>query len=292
MILAESRRGRRLNGRLGRGQELFGAVARMCAERGVRSGEVRAHGMLESCEIAEYDQAARAWKPGRKLGSVEVLSLTGSVSESSGQLALEAHATLMRDRDSGVEVVGGRLAKARVFSLEMVIECWDDVIVRRGVEGETGLSVWKEALVIGGGGESAETGTRTSTSPSTSTGTGTGTGTGTRGEDEDEDEHDDDGGDGNGKPAAPKLSAAWAEVARASAVHEDETPPERDVELRIGDVIEHPKFGRCSVERLEGDGEFAHVRLRNARLVRLSLEVLKLTLTVGGPPRVFRASVG
>lgn len=111
-------------------------------------------------------------------------------------------------------------------------------------------------------------------------------------EDEDEDEHDDDGGDGNGKPAAPKLSAAWAEVARASAVHEDETPPERDVELRIGDVIEHPKFGRCSVERLEGDGEFAHVRLRNARLVRLSLEVLKLTLTVGGPPRVFRASVG
>ena len=279
MILAESRRGRRLIGRLGRGQELFGAVARMCAERGVRSGEVRAHGMLESCEIAEYDQAARAWKPGRKLGSVEVLSLTGSVSESGGQLALEAHATLMRDRDSGVEVVGGRLAKARVFSLEMVIECWDDVIVRRGVEGETGLSVWKEALVIGGGGD----GVGASTSPSTST----------RDEHEHEHQHDDD--DGNGKPvaaSAPKLSAAWAEVARASAVHEDETPPEREVELRIGDVIEHPKFGRCSVERLEGDGEFAHVRLRNARLVRLSLEVLKLTLTVGGPPRVFRASVG
>ncbi len=40
--------------------------------------------------------------------------------------------------------------------------------------------------------------------------------------------------------------------------------------------VDHPKFGRCQVERVEGDSEFLSVRLRNQRLIRLSLDVLNL----------------
>jgi hypothetical protein len=46
--------------------------------------------------------------------------------------------------------------------------------------------------------------------------------------------------------------------------------------MRTGDVIDHATFGRCEVERVDGDGEFAIVRLRNKRLVRLNLDVLDL----------------
>jgi hypothetical protein len=64
-----------------------------------------------------------------------------------------------------------------------------------------------------------------------------------------------------------------------------------EVRVVAGDWIEHPKFGRCQVERVEGDYEFVSVRLRNQRLIRLSLDVLEL-LPVGEEPggrRLFRA---
>jgi hypothetical protein len=53
--------------------------------------------------------------------------------------------------------------------------------------------------------------------------------------------------------------------------------PHTDVsEVHPGDVLVHPKFGRCTVTRIEGDQEFVHVQLRNSRIVRLSLDIMTL----------------
>ncbi|HXU70119.1 MAG TPA: hypothetical protein VN947_12370, partial [Polyangia bacterium] len=60
-----------------------------------------------------------------------------------------------------------------------------------------------------------------------------------------------------------------------------------------GDFIDHPKFGRCAVERVDGDYEFVTARLRNQRLIRLSLDVL--TLIFAGQENgknIFRAVAG
>ena len=60
------------------------------------------------------------------------------------------------------------------------------------------------------------------------------------------------------------------------------TPIEREptgrigFHIRAGDLIDHPKFGRVQVERVDGDQEYVSARLRNQRLIRLSLEVLQL----------------
>src|SRR4029453_5315778 len=118
MIVAESRRGRRIVGRLDRGVELLDALTSVCKQRGGRAGELRALGSLESVELSEYDQKARGWKPSRRFaaGGFEILNLTGNVSERDGQLALHAHVTLMRDRDNGVEIIGGHVVSARVFA--------------------------------------------------------------------------------------------------------------------------------------------------------------------------------
>src|SRR6266508_6566231 len=108
MIVIESRASRRIVGRLDRGAHLLDTLLALCKGRRVRSGEIRAVGSLETVEVAEYDQTARAWKPDRTFsGGLEILNLTGNISERGGQLALHAHVSLMRDRDSGIEVVGG-----------------------------------------------------------------------------------------------------------------------------------------------------------------------------------------
>jgi hypothetical protein len=62
--------------------------------------------------------------------------------------------------------------------------------------------------------------------------------------------------------------------------------------LAAGDVIVHPKFRRCVVQRGEGDNEFVQVRLRNGRVIRLSLEIIQLTPqgTENGQ-RIFEATI-
>ena len=88
MVISESRTGRRIVGRLDRGVDLFASLTAICRDKKVRSGELRALGSFESAELAEYDQAARRWKPGRTFsGGFELLSLTGNVSEKDGNLA-------------------------------------------------------------------------------------------------------------------------------------------------------------------------------------------------------------
>ena len=91
-------------------------------------------------------------------------------------------------------------------------------------------------------------------------------------------------------------SPSWAQVAEASAAKPppEPSPPaadDSDVALEVGAVIIHPAFGRCEVQRLESD-EFAHIRLKNGRLVRLSLDVVQLTYGgVENGRKVFRAKV-
>jgi predicted DNA-binding protein with PD1-like motif len=98
------------------------------------------------------------------------------------------------------------------------------------------------------------------------------------------------------KPA-PTFEApartSWSDVIAASGRRTDSAPPVRPaatpvddeptaphssepVNVRAGDLIDHPKFGRCAVERVDGDQEFVTARLRNQRLIRLSLDVLTL----------------
>ena len=62
--------------------------------------------------------------------------------------------------------------------------------------------------------------------------------------------------------------------------------------LNAGDVILHPRFQRCVVHRVEGNGEFIQVQLKNGRVVRLSLDVLRFTPQgVENGQRVFAVTV-
>jgi predicted DNA-binding protein with PD1-like motif len=265
VILAESRRGRRIIGRLDRGVELLEAITSVCHKLKVRCGEVRAIGSLEAVEVAEYDQREKQWRPARRFQSAfEILNLSGNVSERAGELVVHAHVAVMRDRDNGIEVVGGHLVRARVFALEFVIDAFDDLVLRRGADDATGLQLWNEkyeegpAPGVAAAHPEALSFAASSAAPSPAP---------------------------SFEPKVPNAatlpSATWADVARASqrVVENEEEGGEFDVEqIRTGDVLDHPRFGRCTVERLEGEQEFAAVRLETGRLVRLALDVLRFRL--------------
>jgi predicted DNA-binding protein with PD1-like motif len=263
VIVAESRRGRRLVGRLDKGTEILDVLAEVCRNHQVRAAEVRAIGSLEQVVLSEYDQRARQYKPGRRFDAqFEIVALNGNISEKDGKLFVHAKVSLSRERDNGIELIGGQLQSGRVFAVEFVIDVFEDLLLRRGPDAQTGLALWREAISL------AETPPE-SQPP---------------------------------KPPAVPFEApaktSWDDVVAASdarpAQPEEEPPqlPEEDVRVAAGDLIDHPKFGRCVVERIEGDYEFVSARLRNQRLIRLSLDVLRL-LPAGedGGKRLFRAII-
>ena len=47
--------------------------------------------------------------------------------------------------------------------------------------------------------------------------------------------------------------------------------------MEPGDILEHPKLGRCRVMKVE-DGEYAHVRLPRGKIRKLSLEIVEVEL--------------
>jgi predicted DNA-binding protein with PD1-like motif len=297
MLSTESRRGRRIIARLDRGTDLFESIRALCQKHRVRCGELRGIGSLEQAELVAFDQAQRRWKPARTLagGGLELLHLQGNLSEEDGTLSIQCQATVMRDRDAGVEVLGGHLRRAVVYSVELVIESFDDVVLRRQTDAATGLARWQEAL-------SEEDPVKPVPPP-----------------------HVVAPPPVIASPpviapppvAAPILSPAppppvvpvaapvpaptatpaptWAAVAAVSQARPPEPAADEhdeDVLLNAGDVILHPRFQRCVVHRVEGNGEFVQVALKNGRVVRLSLEVLRLTPKgIENGQRIFAATV-
>jgi predicted DNA-binding protein with PD1-like motif len=247
VILAESTRGRRLIGRLDRGVDILEGLLEGCRKLNIHAAEVRAFGALEEALLGEHDQSAKVLRtPRRFVAPLEILQLSGSLCQLDGRLHLQAHATLSRERDNGIEVLGGRLLGGRVFGVEFVVETFDDVSLVRERDARTGLVRW-------GGAASSLSAAVPSSSPS-----------------------------------------VWQDVAAASAqrLKGEETAVAAatlEVVIRAGDFIEHPQFGRCRVERVEGDQEFISARMANQRLIRLSLEVLQL-IPAGseGEGQVFR----
>lgn len=274
-------------GRLERGTELLRALRRVCADNGVRCGEIRALGALENVEVCTYDQKGRKYGPARTYrGDLEILAAVGNVSERQGDLALHLHITVARDTDNGIEVLGGHLLSGKVFACEFVIHAFDDLIMRRGHDKATGLPLWQDKIEFSPG-EAGET-------------------KGPAAEGESPSAEPPGPGSSAAEPGGAKLEVSrspadeptWKEVMQAalgasspSAGAETAAPkdgpadstsaaedePADWVEPQAGDLIEHPTFGLVTVERSE-EGDFLHVRLQNGRLVRLSLDVLELKL--------------
>jgi predicted DNA-binding protein with PD1-like motif len=299
MLVAMSQRSRRFVGRLDRGQELGSTLRALCKEHDVRSGEIRATGLLTSVEIAPYDREARGYGAPRRLRAFfELVNLHGIIATRGGETTLHLYATLARDnqdRGGGLDILGGLLLQADALHFEFVLDSFDDLTLVQEFDPALGIYALARAeprkfVREEVAGRPAPT-TPTARPPAAAR------------EPLREPEivrarppkPTPKIPEGRPTPQIPEgrpmpARAAVAEASEAPPPEEEATEPSwedavrRSVQLsedgesslNLGDILEHPSFGLCEVQRIDEGSDRIAVRLNNGRLVELGLEVLHL----------------
>jgi predicted DNA-binding protein with PD1-like motif len=281
-IVVESHKGRRILGQLGPGEDLLGGLLGICRKHRVRAGSLRVTGVLQDLALANYDGAGKGMTVPRTFrGAVTLVSGEGIVAEHRGKNDVALRVVISRQRDNGVEVLGGQCTGARVVSCEFIIDAFEDVILRRDTDRGAGMPIITEAISAADIAEVQE-----EAQPSGDELLATAKTLKIL---------DRPAGTQRGMEALPQAEpqpvseAEPVETGLLPDEPEEEIAPERMV--KPGDILEHQQFGRCEVEKCSSDEDFVTVRLRNNRLVRLSTEVLDLRYDgdEGGGRQLFTA---
>lgn len=253
MNITEARRIRHLIVRIDRGEELPSALLRALDQVEARAGFIQGTGSLEAAEIAVFDQGARSYEKARRIDRpCDVVSLSGNIAVHDGAGLVRLFATLARETEVGLSVVGGELVWARAYALELYVVAFDDVALTRGYDERTGLALW-----TGLSGESSSRPAAVSDSA---------------------------------RPAqAPVITPAPA--GSASGGFESSTGgsaggsamPARPTRVReevehypeAGDLVSHFHFGECEV--IGSDGDRIRLRqVRDGRVREVALTMLKI----------------
>ena len=250
-------------GQLGPGEDLLGGLLGLCRKHLVRAGTIRVTGVLQDLALANYDGAGKGMGVPRTFrGAVMLVSGEGVVAEHKGKNDVALRVVISRQRDNGVEVLGGQCTGARVVTCEFVIDALEDVILRREIDRGVGMPIISEAISAADIAAAPEEMTTDQDLLATAKTVKV---------------QDKPAGTQRGMEALPapaKLPVFEPPTEPGSLEPEEAEEPYRAV--KPGDILEHQQFGRCEVQKYSSDEDFVTVRLRNGRLVRLSLEVLEL----------------
>jgi predicted DNA-binding protein with PD1-like motif len=142
-MISEGKIGRVFVGRLQRGTDLLAELTRIAAENRVRCGRVEAIGAAIRARAGYYDQSDRKYGYLEWNEPMEILALTGNISEKAeapGKPFVHAHVTLA---DEQGRAFGGHLVEGIVvFAAEFcIMEIVGPQPVRRPDEA-TGLALW------------------------------------------------------------------------------------------------------------------------------------------------------
>jgi predicted DNA-binding protein with PD1-like motif len=133
--------GRKIMGRLAKGEDLLGALTSCAREHGISLGEVQAIGAVSQARVGYYDQAERKYYYLDLNNPREILSLTGNISLKDGEPMVHAHITLSGDDG---RAVGGHLAEGTLaFACEFAIQEYRSATpLVRQLDEPTGLWLW------------------------------------------------------------------------------------------------------------------------------------------------------
>ncbi len=133
--------GRKIVGRLAKGEDLLMALERLAQEHGITLGEVTAIGAVSQARIGYYHQEERKYYFLDLARPLEILSLIGNISVKDGKPMVHAHVTL---GDSEGRAFGGHLAEGTlVFACEFaILEHQSAISLVRQMDETTGLFLW------------------------------------------------------------------------------------------------------------------------------------------------------
>ncbi len=277
MIFRVSSATERVVGRLDVGEDLVEVLSRICEEREVTAGQIKAVGHFDAIELVHFDTRTQSYETlvdGE--GSFDLVSLDGTVSRLGGEVALRLAAVFNVIGPLGPQMVGGQLRRARAKDAEFVLESFADLQMERRLDPESGRLVLegierKSGVVAAP--KAAPQAAPSQVQP-----------------DRDEDEQEE-----------PSMSwdeaiAEAEEVEKRREKKKSTSPPRQrrigkakkkkkadpyaDLDLdeplmSKGDLLDHPKLGRCRVLDVD-EGESVRIRLPRGRIRKLTLAVLEI----------------
>lgn len=148
MKVVEAHRTRHIVLRLDRGDELPGAIVRALEEADVRAAWIEGFGTIEFAEIAVFDTKQRSYAKARRIeGGSDAVSIKGNASQLDSSLCVRLFASIARETETGLQMVGGELLGGRAFAVELWVTSFEDASLARVVDDRTG----QLALVRGSG---------------------------------------------------------------------------------------------------------------------------------------------
>ena len=131
--------GARLIVRIDRGEELLEKLTQAVLENGVRLAAVSGIGALSELTVGVYDVAKQTYRANTFTGDLEIVSLSGSVTQKDGAPYLHLH---LSAGDEQGRVFGGHLNRAVISATcELILDCIDGVVGRKS-DPETGLNLF------------------------------------------------------------------------------------------------------------------------------------------------------
>ena len=133
--------GRKIMGRLAKGEDLLAALSKVAREHGITLGEVQAIGAVSQARVGFYHQEERQYYFLDLARPLEIASLIGNISVKDGEPMVHAHVTLS---DGDGRAFGGHLAEGTlVFACEFALQEYQSAtpLVRR-MDDPTGLFLW------------------------------------------------------------------------------------------------------------------------------------------------------
>jgi predicted DNA-binding protein with PD1-like motif len=137
-----ARPGKRVIGRLEKGDDLLAGVTEFCRKNHISAGTVNVIGAVRKAALGYYDQKRKAYdRPIKLKKALELASCSGNISMKDNAIFLHLHAVFSdkRGRTFGGHVLPGTVVFAAEFSIQELIGA--DLI--RMADPGTGLSLWK-----------------------------------------------------------------------------------------------------------------------------------------------------
>lgn len=257
-------------GRLDRGDECVERLEEFFAERDIRGADLRAVGRLSAIDLVRFDSERGDYEEiYAGDGTFDLVQLSGNVSTLGDEVVVRLHALLAADGPVHPQLMAGELRSATAAEFEFVAEIYDDLEMVRQLDAETGTlelqSIRRRESAADGEREGPTLEGRAMSWNEAAEST------------------DDESPKSGGAEAAPRSDeeGTGADEPADDRDPDDESDPYEGVDLEepaleSGDIIDHPKLGRCRVIKIEED-KYAHIRLPQGKIRKLSLNVVDIT---------------
>lgn len=265
MNVFKSQASRHLVVRVHRGEGVIEALHDLCARESVSAATVTGHGLLESVRFDMFDGRSRTYGDARGfVGALELLSLSGHVSAGEREPDLHLHATVARDTDNGLQVLGGRLLEANAYAVELTLAVHDDLSLQRVPEKDSGLFAWR----AGAARETREETRRSAREPEPAR-------------------------ERSPEPVRERTPsvpppAAGAKLSLAEVAKQLEAMPakrgresaelDEGVSIEKGDVLIHPTWGETEVVREDDPGQYVLRLARSGAFKTIRVDIFDISL--------------